>query len=52
MLNDDFNERSGTQDFETTIVFNRKHGKYKDVLAYEERVIKIIEDLCDLIPDL
>jgi len=52
MLNDDFNERSGTQDFETTIVFNKPQRKYKDVLAYEDRVIGIIEDLCDLIPEL
>jgi len=52
MLNDDFNERSGVQDFENIIVFNKSQGKYKDVLAYEERVLAIIEDLCDLIPEL
>jgi len=52
MLNDDFSERSGVQDFENTIVFNKPHRKYKDVLAYEERVIGVITDLCDLIPEL
>ncbi len=52
MLNDDFNERSGVQDFENSIVFNKPQRKYKDVLAYEERVINIITDLCDLIPEL
>lgn len=52
MLNDDFNERSGIQDFEYTIVFNKPQSKYDDVLAYEQRVIAIIEELCDLIPEL
>ena len=52
MLNDDFNERSGVQDFESTLIFNKPQRKYKDVLAYEERVIGIITDLCDLIPEL
>jgi hypothetical protein len=52
MLNNDFNERSGIQDFENTIVFNKPRRKFKDILAYEERVIGIITDLCDLIPEL
>ena len=52
MLNDDFNERSGLQDFESSIIFNKPQRKLKDVLAYEERVITIIQDLCDLIPEL
>jgi len=52
MLNDDFNERSAVQDFEHKIVFNQKPEKQKDILAYEERVIRIIEELCDLIPQL
>ncbi|MES2111901.1 MAG: hypothetical protein V4577_24300, partial [Bacteroidota bacterium] len=33
MLNDDFNERSGLQDFESIIVFNKRQGKYQDALA-------------------
>lgn len=52
MLNDDFNERSGIQNFESTTVFNKKMGKYKDVLLFEERVIAIIKELCGLIPEL
>jgi len=52
MLNNDFNERSGVQDFESTIVFNKPRRKFEDVLAYEERVINIITDLCGLIPEL
>jgi hypothetical protein len=34
MLNDDFNERSGVQDFENITVFNKSQRKYKDFLAY------------------
>lgn len=52
MLNDDFNERSAVQDFVHKIIFNQKPEKQADLLAYEERVIRIIEKLCDLIPQL
>ena len=37
MLNEDFNERSGTQDFEATVVFDKRKGKYKDRLGYERK---------------
>jgi hypothetical protein len=52
MTNDDFNERSGVQDFETTVVFNNPCGKYKDGLGYEEKVIAIINELCNLITEM
>ncbi|MFI5160521.1 MAG: hypothetical protein ACHQHN_04550 [Sphingobacteriales bacterium] len=52
MLNEDFNERSGLQDFEHRIVFNTTPIKQMDVLVYEERAIDIIEKMCDLIPQL
>jgi hypothetical protein len=52
MANDDFNERSGVQDFETSIVFNKTCGKYKDGLNYEEKVIAIINELSNLIIEM
>jgi hypothetical protein len=52
MTNDDFNERSGVQDFEATVVFNEPCGKYKDGLDYEEKVIAIIDELCNLIAEM
>jgi len=52
MLNEDFNERSGTQDFEAIVVFDKAKGKYKDQLGYEERVVAIINELCNLLTEL
>jgi hypothetical protein len=52
MANDDFNERSGVQDFEASVVFNKACGKYKDGLEYEEKVIAIIDELCNLITEM
>jgi hypothetical protein len=52
MTNDDFNERSGVQDFEATVVFDRAKGRYKDGLAYEEKVMAIINELCNLLTKL
>jgi hypothetical protein len=52
MTNDDFNERSGVQDFEVTVSFNEPCGKYEDGLDYEERVIAIIDELCNLITEM
>lgn len=52
MLNEDFNERSGTQDFEATVVFDKAKGKYKDQLGYEESVVAIINELCNLLTEL
>ncbi|WP_158994916.1 hypothetical protein [Mucilaginibacter sp. L196] len=52
MTNDDFNERSGVQDFEATVVFDKAKGKYKDELAYEGKVIAIIDELCNLLNEL
>jgi hypothetical protein len=52
MTNDDFNERSGVQDFEATVSFNEPCGKYEDGLDYEERVIAIIDELCNLITEM
>ncbi|MFA6248721.1 MAG: hypothetical protein WC615_17395 [Mucilaginibacter sp.] len=52
MTNDDFNERSGVQDFEATVSFNEPCGKYKDGLDYEEQVIAIIDELCNLITEM
>lgn len=52
MTNDDFNERSGVQDFETTVVFDKGKRKYKDELAYEAKVIAIINELCNLLTEL
>jgi len=52
MTNDDFNERSGIQDFEATVVFDKPKGKYKDELAYEEKVLAIIKELCNLLNEL
>jgi len=52
MTNDDFNERSGVQDFEAEIVFDKGKGKYKDELAYEAKLIAIINELCSLLNEL
>ncbi|MES2063374.1 MAG: hypothetical protein V4456_15715 [Bacteroidota bacterium] len=52
MTNDDFNERSGVQDFEATVSFSEPCGKYKDSLDYEERMIAIIDELCNLITEM
>lgn len=52
MVNDDFNERSGVQDFEATIVFDKEQGRYEDGLGYEEGVIAIISELCNLLDEL
>jgi len=52
MTNDDFNERSGVQDFEATVSFSEPCGKYKDGLDYEERMIAIIDELCNLITEM
>lgn len=52
MTNQDFNERSGVQDFVSTVVFDKRQGKYKDHLGYEEKVIAIITDLCNLLTEL
>ncbi|TSJ40916.1 hypothetical protein FO440_14355 [Mucilaginibacter corticis] len=52
MLNDDFNERSGTQNFEVNIAFNKEKGSYHDQLGYEEKVIEIINELCCLLTEL
>lgn len=52
MTNDDFNERSGIQGFEATVVFDNAKLSYKDQLAYEEKVMAIINELCDLLTEL
>jgi hypothetical protein len=52
MTNEDFNERSGVQGFEATVAFDKPCGTYKDSLDYEERVISIIDELCNLITEI
>jgi hypothetical protein len=52
MTNDDFNERWGVQDFEATVVFDKAKCRYRDELAYEEKVITIINELCNLLTEL
>jgi len=52
MTNDDFNERSGIQDFEATVVFDKVKGSYIDELAYEGKVMTIINELCTLLNEL
>lgn len=52
MTNDDFNERSGVQDFETTVFFDKANGGYKDELGYQEKLIAIINELCELLNEL
>ena len=49
MVNDDFNERSRYQEPEIITFFNEPQPAYTDELAYEYRVMKLIDDLCTLL---
>ncbi|WDF77139.1 hypothetical protein PQ469_24955 [Mucilaginibacter sp. KACC 22773] len=49
MVNDDFNERTRYQEPEIVTFFNKPKGLYTDELAYEERLLKLIDDLCTLL---
>ena len=49
MVNDDFNERPRYQEPETVTFFNEPKGAYTDELAYEERLLALIDDLCTLL---
>ncbi|HVX00152.1 MAG TPA: hypothetical protein VHA52_06945 [Candidatus Babeliaceae bacterium] len=49
MVNDDFNERPRYQEPETITFFNEPKGDYTDELAYEERLLTLIDDLCTLL---
>jgi hypothetical protein len=49
MVNDDFNERSRYQEPEVITSFNELQAPYTDKLAYEKRVIHLIDNLCTLL---
>jgi hypothetical protein len=49
MVNDDFNERCRYQEPETVTFFNEPQKSYTDQLAYEERLLNLIDDLCTLL---
>lgn len=51
MVNDDFNERTRYQEPEIVTCFNHPKAVYTDELAYEERLLKLIDDLCTLLYD-
>ncbi|GAC1310315.1 MAG: hypothetical protein NVSMB24_27310 [Mucilaginibacter sp.] len=49
MVNDDFNERPRYQEPEIVIFFNEPKAVYTDELAYEDRLLTLIDDLCTLL---
>lgn len=49
MVNNDFNERSRYQEPETITFFNEPKESYTDELAYEEKLLNLIDDLCTLL---
>jgi len=49
MVNDDFNERFRYQEPEIITCFNQPGTTYTDELAYEEKLINLIDDLCTLL---
>jgi hypothetical protein len=51
MVNDDFNERPRYQEPEIVTFFNEPKTAYTDELAYEERLLALIDDLCTLLYD-
>lgn len=49
MVENDFNERSYAQEPELRTVFNERQTAYTDKLAYAEKVLDLITDLCTLL---
>lgn len=49
MVNDEFNERPRYQEPEIVTFFNEPLAAYTDELAYEEKLLNLIDDLCTLL---